>query len=140
MNALVKAYEDLSADDSKYLDEIKKDGAISDKFLKELEKLMDDNSFHNLDTDWKTEEEFNEKSRRANFIWQECHKLSGRMSKFERLNHSVVFDVLYSDIEEILQKSLGQYKFKKGDLHEEDKDRYKTHGRKVQDKYDNRPQ
>lgn len=120
MNALVKEYEHLVEDDAKFNQQIEKEASSSDKFLKDLEKLMETNSFRNLEMP-DNFDDYDALSKKAAHIFKECSELSTFMTKVERLVHTFVWDYLYGDIENLLQKSLAQYKFKKHELHEEDR-------------------
>lgn len=119
MNSLLNEYAKLTKDDADFTKSIEGHVEASDKLIASLEKMSDDNDWRHQDTP-DTMEEFEAQSKRGMHIFGACRDLVFYIHKLQRVSHSVVWDCLYGDIEELLRKSLGQYKFKKHELMDED--------------------
>ena len=131
MNSLIKDYDDLTEDDKKYVDEIQKHSSDSDHAIKELQALVEkvektDDSQHMGSTDaWlEHKKEISEKV-------QSLSKIIAVVTRIQRISHIPAYDVLYDDILTLLQHSLGCYKLKKHELHDEDRGGFKHPGERV---------
>jgi hypothetical protein len=121
MNSIVAEYEKMVKDDAHYVQQIEKESTSGKDLLAKFEKLMSSNSFQGRSSNWTTVEEYDEINRKADAAFAQGRMLFTLMTQVQRLTHNYVWDVLYSDLEDVLQKALGQYKFKKHELHEEDR-------------------
>lgn len=120
MNTLVTEYERMTKEDEDFLKQIEHQTASGSALLKDLEKFMEDNTHGKVTTGFKSVDDYDARSEKAARIFKEGSALCGYLTKVQRLTHNFVWDVLYGDIETLLQKSLGRYKFKKHDIAEGD--------------------
>lgn len=119
MNSLLTEYTNLTKDDGEFTKSIEGHVTSGDKLIAALEKMSDAH-------DWRHQaapdnfDDFEAQTKKSTHVWKACRDLSMYIHQLQRLSHSVVWDCLYGDIEELLRKSLGQYKFKKHELMDED--------------------
>lgn len=121
MGALITSYEELLRDDKVFTMSLSDYADKGKKLEAALDKLSDDNSFRNLKADGDLND-FEAAVKKSTHIFKQCGIISNYLYQVQRTSHSLIFDVLFSDLEDLLRKSLAQYKFKKHELHKEDRE------------------
>lgn len=123
MNTLIRDYDDLVADDKKFLAEIEKHSTDSDKALNDLKKIVEaieKESDHVADNE-PSVEGWLERRKEANEKVAALSKIMAIVARIQKITHMVPYDTLCDDVLTILQRSLGQYKLKKQELNPEDR-------------------
>lgn len=119
MNTLLRDYDDLVKEDGKYADDIRKHSDDSDKLIASIGKLIDEvnKEAERVDDNEASVEAWQARRKVAYDKVEGLSKMSSTIARIQHITHIYMFDILYSDIVEILRKSLGAYKMKKHELH-----------------------
>lgn len=126
MSKLVTEFESLTEDDKKLISKMTSEQAEFDRVegklddaCGELLALMDSAAMKHTEMDGAYHEKKKTLSARAD----EAKKIAYILTDVQRITHMHVYETLYSDIETVLQASLGSYRFKKHELLPEDQGR-----------------
>lgn len=123
MNTLIRDYDDLVADDKKFLAEIEKHSTDSDKVLNDLKKVVDaiEKESDHVGDNEPSVDGWLERRKEASEKVAALSKIMAVVARIQKITHMVPYDTLCDDVLKILQRSLGQYKLKKHELHPEDR-------------------
>lgn len=126
MSKLVAEFESLTEDDKKLVSKMVSDQAEFDRVegklddaVGELLALMDSAATRRTEMDGA----YHEKKKTLTARADEAKKISYILTDVQRITHMHIYETLYSDLESVLQASLGSYRFKKHELLPEDQGR-----------------